>query len=150
MTTVATKPSHCGEQKFTTECSHKRGSKCTPEVGLVHRIDVGVHMLATELLIIELRSMDAGELTTLYSWVGRVVDPGWVRTLIASPQALEWRDVQRNHLRGGESYARQHTLYLHIYAPYESRASDASTHGRVQRRFLDWYASGVARTSRQS
>ena len=150
MTTVATKPSQCVEPKFTTECSHKRISKCTPEVGLVHRIDVGIHMLATERLIIELRSMDSGELTTLYSWVGRVVDPAWVRTLIASPQALEWRDVRRNHLRGGESYARQHTLYVHIYAPSQPRASAANTHERVQRRFLDWYASGVATTSRQS
>ena len=58
MTTVATKPSHCVEPKFTAECTHKRISKCTPEVGLVHRIDVGIHMLATERLIIELRSMD--------------------------------------------------------------------------------------------
>jgi hypothetical protein len=82
--------------------------------------------------------------------VGRLVDPAWVRTLIASPQALEWRDVRRNHLRGGESYARQHTLYVQIYAPYEPRASDANTHERVQRRFLDWSASGVANTSRQS
>ena len=150
MTTVATKPSHCVEPKFTTECSHKRISRCTPDVGLVHRIDGGIPMLATERLIIELRSMDAGELTTLYSWVGRVVDPAWVRTLIASPQALEWRGVQRNHLRGGESYARQHTLYVHIYAPYESRASEVNTHERVQRRFLDFYASDCSSSSRQS
>jgi hypothetical protein len=140
MTTVATKPSHCGDPAFTTQRSPKRIPKCTPSVGLVHRINVGIHMLATERLIIELRSMEAGELTTLYSWVGRVAEPAWVRTLIARPQALEWREVRRNHLYGGESYARLHTLYVHIYAPYEPRTSDVNTHECVQRRFLEWCA----------
>jgi hypothetical protein len=61
MTTVATKPSHGGDPTFTTEGSPKRIPKCTPEVGLVHRINVGIHRLATERLNIELRSMEAGE-----------------------------------------------------------------------------------------
>jgi len=61
MTTVATKPSHGGDPTFTTERSPERIPKCTPEVGLVHRINVGIHMLATERLNIELRSMEAGE-----------------------------------------------------------------------------------------
>ena len=149
MTTVATKPSHCSEAKLATDNSSKRTPRCTPQVGLVYRIDVGIHMLANERLIIELRSMEAGELTTLYSWVDRVVDPAWVRSLIPSPQVLEWRDVRRNHLYGGESYARQHTLYVHIYAPYEPRASDVNTHECVQRRFFEWCASDSASSSRQ-
>lgn len=61
MTTEATKPPHGGDPAFTTERSPERIPKCKPEVGLVHRINVGIHMLATELLIIELRSMEAGE-----------------------------------------------------------------------------------------
>lgn len=150
MTTVTTKPTQACEPKFTQQFSPKGPLKCAPELGLVHRIDVGIHTLATERLIIELRSMDAGELSTLYSWVGRVVDPTWVRSLIAVPHVLEWRNVRRNNLHGGESYARRHTLYVHIYAPHEPRASEVTTHELVQRRFLDWLASDDAGLSSQA
>jgi hypothetical protein len=111
------------------------------QVGLVHRIDVGIHTLATERLIIELRSMDAGELCTLYSWVGQLVDPAKVRALIPYPQELPWRSVRRSERHGGESYARQHTLYVHIHAPFEGRSNNVNTHDMVQRRFLEWLAS---------
>ncbi|MDP3108097.1 hypothetical protein [Hydrogenophaga sp.] len=150
MTTVTTKPTQSCEPEFTHQYSPERPLKCRPGFGLVHRIDVGIHTLATESLIIELRSMDAGELSTLYSWVGRAVDPTLVRNLIAVPQALEWRNVRRNNLHGGESYARQHTLYVHIYAPHEPHASEVTTHELVQRRFLDWLASDAAGLSIQA
>jgi hypothetical protein len=115
--------------------------KPTRQVGLVHRIDVGIHILATERLIVELRSMDPGELSTLYSWVGRVVEPAWVRSLVPMPQALQWRDIRRTNPHGGESYSRQHTLYVHIHAPYEGRLNVVNTHEHVQQRFHAWLAS---------
>jgi hypothetical protein len=150
MPTLVTQPIHRHEPLGSTHtsparssaqhASHKPVSPYMRQVGLVHRIDVGIHTLATECLIIELRSMDAGELCTLYSWVGQLVDPAKVRALIPYPQALPWRNVRRSEQHGGESYARQHTLYVHIHAPFEARGNDVNTHAMVQSRFNEWLA----------
>ena len=151
MPTLATQPIHCREPMGSKQTSptrpsaphapHKPVSPYMRQVGLVHRIDVGIHTLATERLIIELRSMDAGELCTLYSWVGQLVDPAKVRALIPYPQALPWRSVRRSEQHGGESYARQHTLYVHIHAPFEARGNEVNSHAMVQSRFNEWLAS---------
>lgn len=151
MPTLATQPIHRREPMGSKQtsptrpsaqhASHKQVSPYMRQVGIVHRIDVGIHTLATERLIIELRSMDAGELCTLYSWVGHLVDPAKVRVLIPHPQALPWRSVRRSEQHGGESYARQHTLYVHIHAPFEGRSNNVNTHAAVQRRFFEWLAS---------
>lgn len=107
-------------------------------VNRVQRIDVGIHFKATDRLCVELRSMDSKELATLYSWVGQEIDPHKTSDLIPAPQSLAWRDIRRNDPHGGESYARQQTLYVHIYAPYEPRAEHRNTHELVQERFSAW------------
>lgn len=150
MPTVAKQPSHARDPKIAPRGSPRLAVRYTRELGLVHRIDVGIHTLATERLIVELRSMDPGELSTLYSLVGRVVDPALVRILIAKPQTLEWRNIGRTNPHRGESYARQHTLYVHIYAPYEPGGSHVDTHEHVQHRLLEWLACDAGASSNQA
>jgi len=151
MTTATTQPFQTIETKPVSTRPIRGGCWRPPqylrEIGLVRRIDVGVHLLATERLIIELRSLEPGELSMLYSWVGRVIDPAMVRSLIAAPLALRWRNIRRSDIHAGESYARLHTLYVHIHAPYEPRTSLETTHERVQRRFLEWIEPLAVRSS---